>query len=226
MSRTILSVGGSIIIPKTGFSIPFLQSFRKMILKEVAKGKTFIIVVGGGATCRAYQSTASAVAPMSKVDLDWLGIHTTRYNAQFVRFLFQDVAYKDVVLNPTIEIKTKKPIIIAAGYEPGCSTDTDAVMLAKTYCVTHLLNLSNIDFAYDKDPNVHPDAQKIESISWKKFREIVGNEWNPGMSAPFDPIASKMAQKLGMTVSILNGTNLKEVQKAINGKKFVGTQIG
>ena len=53
----------------------------------------------------------------------------------------------------------------------------------------------------------------------------MGNKWNPGKNAPFDPIASKEAQKLGLTVAILKGTNLKEVDRAVTGGDFKGTLI-
>ena len=129
----ILSVGGSIIIPKTGFNVPFLKKFRKLILDEVKKGEKFILVIGGGGTCRQYQDAARKAVPLSSTDLDWIGIHTTVFNANFVRFLFKDHAYKEVIQNPTKKVKTNKSIIIAAGWKPGCSTDKDAVLLAKTY---------------------------------------------------------------------------------------------
>lgn len=226
-SRIILSVGGSIIIPKTGFDIPFLKAFRSTILKEIKKGHQFIIVIGGGGTCRQYQAAARAVDPkLTPFDLDMIGIHTTYYNAQFVRHLFKDIAYGEIMINPTKKIKTSKPLIIGCGWKPGCSTDKDAVLAAKTYKVKEVINLSNIDYVFDRDPNEHKDAQVIRDMTWKQFREqVVGHAWKPGMSAPFDPIASKQAEQLKLSVSILRGTNLPEVVKAINGKKFEGTII-
>lgn len=226
MALKILSVGGSIIIPKTGFDIGFLKSFRKLILKHVKKGDRFILVIGGGATCRQYQDAAQKVVKMSLEDLDWLGIYTTVFNAQFVRFLFKDVAFEKIITNPHEKVKTKKSILIGAGYKPGASTDIDAVFLAETYGATEILNLSNIEYVYTKDPRKFLDAKKIEKIDWKTFRkEIVGNTWIPGANAPFDPIASRRAEKIGLKVSILQGTNLKEVDRALSGKKFVGTII-
>ena len=223
---TIVSVGGSIIIPKTGVDIAFLKEFKKMILARVKKQEKFIFVIGGGATCRQYQTAAAEVSKLTSEDLDWIGIHTTVFNAQFVKYLFKDVAYKDVIQNPKKKVKTNKPILIAAGYEPGHSTDMDAVLLAKTYGAKEVINLSNIAYVYDKDPNKFSDAQKIEQIDWARFRkEIVGMKWVPGANAPFDPVASQLAQKLGLTVKILQGTNLKEVGKALSGKEFMGTCV-
>lgn len=222
----IISVGGSIIIPKTGFDIPFLKKFRSLILSEIKKGSRFILVIGGGSTCRLYQDGARQVADLSDIDLDWIGIHSTVFNAHFVKMLFKDVAYSDVLTNPTKKFKTSKSLIIASGWKPGCSTDKDAVLLAKTYGAKEMINLSNIEYVYDKDPNKFKDAQKIERIDWKTFRkDIVGSTWDPGKSAPFDPIASKEAEKLKLMVKILKGTDLEEVKKVLSGKKFQGTTI-
>ena len=222
----IISVGGSIIIPKTGFNIPFLKKFRQLILSEVKKGTKFVLIIGGGATCRQYQDALKKTVRIKDVDLDWMGIHTTMVNAQFVKLLFQDDAYKDVITDPRKKLKTNKPIIIAAGYKPGWSTDMDAVLMAKAYGAKDVINLSNIDYVYDKDPAKFKGAKKIEETDWKTFRrDVVGNTWDPGKNAPFDPIASREAQKLGLKVSILKGTNLPEVRKVLVGKKFKGTVI-
>ena len=225
-SLKILSVGGSIIIPKTGFDIEFLKKFRSLILNQVKKGDRFILVIGGGATCRQYQDAAKKVVKMTDEDLDWLGIHTTIFNANFVRFLFKDIAFEKVITDPHKKIPTKKSVILAAGHKPGASTDIDAVFMAKTYGASEIINLSNIEYVYTKDPNKFPDAKKIERIDWATFRkEVVGDKWTPGFNAPFDPIASTQAQKMGLKVSILQGTNLEEVKKALQGKKFKGTII-
>lgn len=222
----ILSVGGSIIIPKTGFDIVFLKKFRSLILSEVKKGNKFILVIGGGATCRDYQQTLTKVVKTSDTDLDWLGIYTTWFNAEFVKMLFVGYAHGEVIKNPTQKIKTNKPIIIAGGWKPGCSTDKDAVLLAQNFDAKEMINLSNIEYVFDKDPNKFSNAKKIEKINWPDFRKnVVGYKWVPGKNVPFDPMASALAEKLKLKVSILKGTNLVEVKKAIQGKKFKGTVI-
>ena len=222
----ILSVGGSIIIPKTGFDIEFLKKFRNLILGRVKRGEKFILIIGGGDTCRQYQNAAKAIVSISEFDLDVLGTSATVFNANFVRLLFKEQSYPEVIQDPTQKVKTNKPIIVAAGWRPGCSTDKRAIMHANNYGAKEVFNLSNIEYVYDKDPNKYPDAQKIEKISWTDFRrDIVGYKWEAGANKPFDPIASQLAQKLGMKVVIVNGTDLKEVTKALNGQKFKGTII-
>jgi len=226
----IISVGGSIIIPKTGFDIQFLKKFRQLILTRVKKGEKFVLVIGGGATCRVYQEALTSVVKLPNTDLHWLGIYTTWYNAEFVRLMFGKYASPFVIKDPTDEKILKQvqndKIIIAGGWQPGFSTDTDSVILARQFSAKELLNLSNIDYVYDKDPRKFEDAKKIEKIGWPEFRKkIVGYKWLPGKNSPFDPIASDLAQELGLKVAVLNGNNLKEVEKALNGKPFKGTII-
>ncbi len=223
----VLSIGGSIIIPPSGFDTKFLQSFRRLILKHVKLGKQFVLVIGGGATCRQYQDGLKKTIKISNTDLDWMGIATTVLNAEFIKFLFgSKLTYKEVLRDPDYKVKTKKSIIIAAGDKPGRSTDDDAVKLASVYGAKTLMNLSNISYVYDKDPNKYKNAKKIKRISWKDFRKnIVGNVWDPGKNAPFDPIASRRAEQLGLCVEILKGTDLKQVDRALFGKSFEGTIV-
>src|SRR3989338_11271035 len=222
---TILSVGGPIIIPKTGFDVEFLKKFRDLILEQVRLGKKFILVIGGGATARSYQETLKGCGVTQNEELDWMGIDATAINANFMRRLFGEAAYEKTVVKPTRMVKTDKPIIIAAGYKPGWSTDTDAVLWAKAYGAKEIFNLSNVDYVYDSDPNVNPSAQKFENLTWKRFRKIVGSKWVPGANVPFDPIAAKKAAKLGLKVGFVKGTSLPEVKLAITGQKFNGTVI-
>ena len=97
--------------------------------------------------------------------------------------------------------------------------------LAKIYGARQIINLSNIDFVYTKDPRKFKGAKKITATSWKNFRKIVGNKWDPGKNLPFDPTAAKLAERLKLKVIIANGKNLKNLQRILQGKKFQGTTI-
>ena len=219
--RVIISVGGSIVVPETP-DAKFLKGLRKLI-KSYSNKFRFVLIIGGGKTCRHYHKAAKGVINMKDIDLDWLGIHTTWLNAYLVKTIFKDIAYKDVIINPTKKINFDK-VAVAGGWRPGCSTDYDAVLLARNVGAKTVINMTNVDYLHDKDPRKYKTAKKIENISWKGFRKIVGDKWNPGMNAPFDPIASKMAQRLDMRLVLL-GNKLDNLKKYLDGKKFKGSVV-
>lgn len=223
----VLSLGGSMINGRDGLNVNFLKNFKAFILSHVKAGYRFVIVCGGGRVCREYQDAAKAVGTDKFSDLDWIGIYTTHFNANFMKILFGKLAQDEIVIAEKNKIKWTKSVLLSGGWQPGHSTDFDAVILAKKYGAKMMVNLSNIEYVFDKDPNKFSDAKKIENISWKEFRKIVGNKWVPGANAPFDPIASREAEKLKLKVVVMNGQNLVELGKVLKGEeKIVGTIIG
>lgn len=220
----IISLGGSLIVPNE-IDIEFLKSFKELIIKKINEGNRFVIVTGGGKICRKYQDGAKQLSNPSNEDLDWIGIASLRLNAELIRVIFEEYAHHIVVKNFKDEFDFDKSIIVGSAYKPGQSTDWGSVVAGKKLGAKKIINLSNIDYAYDKDPNKFPDAKKIEAISWEEYRNLIPHEWNPGLSTPFDPIASKMAEEESMTVYILNGKNIANLENCLNGEEFSGTKI-
>ncbi len=225
----VLSLGGSLVVPKTGIDTQFLKEFNTFIRHQVSvKKRRFFIVVGGGETAGRFINAGKETLghELTNEDLDWLGIHSTRLNAQLVRTIFRDIADPRVIKHYEIILKIDQPIAVAAGWKPGWSTDFCAVTLSDDYNIKDVINLSNIDKVYDKDPKVDASAKPIDTISWKDYRAMVGDTWTPRMNVPFDPIASKLAEQLAIRVKVLNGKNLENLELALDNKPFVGTTIG
>jgi len=221
----VISLGGSLICPDR-IDTGFLKRFKEIIEKHIKKGSRFILITGGGRTARNYQSAANEITGVDKDDLDWLGIHATMINAHLIRTIFRKHARPRINHDPTEKIDDfKEKILVASGWKPGCSTDYDAVLLAKQFGVKKVINLSNIDYVYDKDPSKFPDAKPFKEMKWKEFRQIFGDKWDPGLNVPFDPVASKEAETDQMTVYIINGANLENLDDLLEGKEFVGTTI-
>lgn len=221
----VFSVGGSLIVPDS-IDVKFLKSFRELILKHIKKGQRFAIVTGGGRTARNYMNAAGSVTKILNEDKDWLGIYSTHLNGNLVKTIFKKNSHPTLIEDPTKKINFKEDILIAAGWKPGCSTDYDAVLLAKNIGAKKIVNLSNIDFVYDKDPRKFSDAKKIKNITWKDFRnKVLPKKWSPGLSSPFDPVAAKEAEKLNMEVVILNGKKIRNLDKYLNNEIFNGTII-
>lgn len=223
----VMSVGGSLIVPDAIDTL-FLTDFKNMIERQVAfSGRRFIIIAGGGKTARRYQDAAAKVTELDPEDLDWMGIHATRLNGHLLRTIFRDTAHPEMITNPDeiIDVPKDTPIVIAAGYRPGASTDLRAVQIAIHRGATRLMNLSNIDYVYTDDPRRDPDAKKIEDIAWPEFMRLIPTEWNPGLSSPFDPVAARTAQAHNLEVTIINGQKIVEIENYLDSKPFMGTRI-
>lgn len=228
--RMVMSVGGSLIVPEEGIDTKFLNDLNDFVRRELAANvaRQFFLVAGGGRTARHYIDAAQEVIghKLNRDDLDWLGIHSSRLNAHLIRTIFRDIAHEYIIKHYEIIRKVTEPVVVAAAWKPGWSTDYDAVLLCEDYGMNTVINLSNIDQVYTDDPKKNPDAKPLEHISWEEFRKMVGDEWVPGMNAPFDPIASKKAEELGVKVVVMNGRNFENLDNFLKGKPFVGTTIG
>lgn len=223
----IISLGGSLIVPDE-IDWKFVKNFKKIIEKYIKKKYRFIIITGGGKTARKYIEAAAKMENITDEDKDWIGIHATRMNAHFIRTIFRKSAHPRINKNPHgLEdfYNFKEPILVASGWRPGFSTDYDAVVIAKYFGVKKIINFSNINYVFNKDPKKYKGAKPIKNISWRDFRKMVGNKWSPGLNAPFDPIASKFAAESGLEVTIMNGKKLKNLENYLKGKKFKGTLI-
>ena len=211
------------MICPNGYDFYFLKKFKTLVENYKKKYK-FVIICGGGKLARNFQEIASKSSKLNNEELDWLGIYATKINAHIVKSIFDNCAEEFVVSNPTKKLNFKKNVLIAAGWLPGWSTDYDAVLLAKNLGIKEIINMSNVDYVYDKDPKKYKDAKKIEKISWDDFNKLISGRWKAGMNAPFDTVAAKEAQKAGMRVAII-GKDLKNLDNLLQSKKFRGTII-
>ena len=223
----VMSVGGSLIVPDA-IDTTFLSSLKSLIEHGTSvNGRRFIIITGGGKTARRYADAAKAVSDLDNEDLDWLGIHATRLNGHLLRTIFKKTAHPVMITNPDDVLDAPKdaPLLVAAGYRPGASTDLRAVQIAQRIGSQKVINLSNTDYVYTDNPNTNPDAMKIEDITWTDFRKLIPETWDPGLSSPFDPIAAKEAQANGIEVACINGNDLSSLEHYLNEEPFIGTRI-
>ncbi len=223
----VMSVGGSLIVPDQ-IDTSFLSDLKALIEHQIAAyGRHFIIIAGGGKTARRYQEAAGSVSELDPEDIDWMGIHATRLNGHLLRTIFRDIAHPVMITNPDdiIDVPRATPLVIAAGYRPGSSTDLRAVQIAKHRGATKLMNLSNINYVYTADPRTDLTAEKIEDITWHEFLKLIPTEWNPGLSSPFDPVAAREAEAAHIEVVIINGKKPEEIEKYLEGEPFIGTRI-
>jgi len=220
-----MSLGGSVMVPEE-IDEQFLKKFRDFIFKKTALGYKFIIITGGGKTCRKYNQAAINVANATTLEQDWLGIETTKLNALLLKTILKNKA-NPILLDSRGKIKSfgKYSIIIGCGWKPGSSSDLDAAQTAADFNIKTVINLSNQDYVYTADPKKDKNAAPIIEISWKDYLKLIPKKWVSGMNTPFDPIAAKVAIKNNLKVIMANGKNLANLEKILTDKKFKGSAI-
>jgi len=218
--KVILSLGGSLIVPEA-VDENFLIKLKSFLKELLSKGHKIGIICGGGSTARKYTNSNLELSPIQK---DNLGISATRLNALLVSYVLSDLKADKIFTNTSIMAKAfGKKIVISGGTVPGHTTDYIAGELAKKVKADAVINLTNVDGVYDKDPRKFTDAEKFEKMTWKEFFDFFKIEFNPGMNFAFDPVAAKLCQKNKIKVIIMKGTDFDNLKNFFDGKKFIGT---
>lgn len=220
----VISLGGSVIVPNEVDTI-FLKKFRGLVLNFTKKGGRAVIVAGGGFTNKKYNQAVGEMRKATSRDMDWLGIAATKLNAELLRVIFGEAAHKKVIDNPTKKIKTAKKIIIGSGWLPGCSSDKDAVLWARNMGTKTVVNFSDIDYIYDKDPKKFKNAKPLRKLSWREYKKLIGNKWIPRMHAPFDPVAARLAERLDIKVVVIN-RDINNFKSFLSDHAFRGSELG
>lgn len=220
----VIAMGGSLLIPDT-IDISFLKHLKEMMKTLIEQNYQVVLVIGGGKYCRHYQNAAREFNNVNDLDLDWIGIKTIHLNCELVIRSFSDLdIYENVVLKPSDILGIENGLIIVGAWEPGCSSDTDAVEIAENLKASRIINFSHTSHVYSEDPRINPDAERFDKLSWEEYIKLIPAEWTPGLSAPFDPVASRIAQEKGLTVAIL-GASIENLENYLNSNDFKGTII-
>ena len=223
--KFIIALGGSVAFPEK-VNVSYLKKFYLFIKNEIRKKKKFVIVCGGGYITRKYQKAVAKITKVPNEDKDWIGIHSTRLNAHFLRTVFRKES-DPVVFDERFKLKdfNKCPIVIASGWRPGWSTDYVAVQIAADFKVKEVIILGKPDYVYTADFRRYKKAKPIKQISWKDYLKLIPSKWSPGSHSPVDPIAAKLASREKIRVIVADGKKLNNFKKILQGQKFKGTII-
>ena len=226
-STVVIDLGGSLVAPD-GVDEAFVRDFIATITGLVeSRGTRFAIVVGGGAVARRYQqSLREVVDSPDDAGLDWVGVAATRLNAELIRHAFGSLCSDPVATDPTAVDDISGTVLIGAGWKPGFSTDYDAVVISGQLGARLVIRATNTPGVYTSDPASDPSARLIERMTWAQLIEMVGSKWTPGASLPFDPEATREAQRLGIDAVVADGRDLENLKAIVEKRPFTGTLIG
>lgn len=223
----VISIDGKLIVPNK-IDTNFLAKFKTLIIDESGdKNLRFILITGGGNLRRQYQKATNSILALNDQDIDWLGIHATRLNGQLLTAVFHSISYPEIItdVNEILDVPDKYKLIVTSGYRPGTSTDLQAIKIANLVHASKVINLSHVDYIYDKNPNTHNDAKPLMNLSWTEFLKIVSDTWDPTHNTPFDPQAARLAQEHNLNVAHISGFDLSQVKNYLNDEAFVGTKL-
>ncbi len=229
MQTICISLGGSIVSKEKGVDVGFIERFGEMIKKD--KTHKFIIIVGGGYVNRTYLNQVRE-AVQDDTLLDAMGIYFTRINAMTVKGIFErenmDVHSSIVRDLETLALVNKvHKIVLMGGLIPGITTDCVGIMAAEATRAGTLINMSNVDHVYDKDPRAHKDAKPFGKMSYDQLISLAAEADSRQAKANFifDLVACKLAKRSHVKVKFVK-EDIKQLQAAINGDNFGGTVVG
>ncbi|MBI5046556.1 UMP kinase [Candidatus Micrarchaeota archaeon] len=224
--NVVLSVGGSSINPNGEPDLNFLKAMANMIKESKWN---FGILTGGGYTARKYADSARGLGA-SEYEADCIGITSTIQNAQlFIAALSAagvDV-YKKALGDFEIARSCKNKAVVMGGMVPGMTTDSDAVLLAEATGAKRLVNISNVNGIYDRNPNKNPNAKKYAKMTYEQLVKLAAKSdmRMAGTHFVFDMLACKLIARSKIETHFVSGANMNDIKNAIEGKKHNGTVV-
>ncbi len=196
---------------------PYIQEISSVLL-GLKKKMVVGVVIGMGK--RGEKALLNArKKKVSEYDLDLIAIKETRKNALLLR---KTLGLKGPVPTTINEARTearRKGITVMGGTVPGHTTNTVGALLAEALGAKKLLNCTNIDGVYTKDPKKHKSAKKFSKLKFEKLIAIAAEQ--DGRSARshfvFDLLASKLIARSKIKTFIIHGAP-EEIKSTLNGK--------
>lgn len=253
---TVIKLGGSILSPKVptsknSYSIPFDYSFAVELLNHMKKWQSqkylnrLAVIIGGGFLNKQYLETTMAFIKSDNLDTeeishnlkDHIGLASIALNAHVflmlaTSFFGEKEVYQDVIKYKLydnladIKIGEYNKLVVGGGNHPGHSSDLDALLLAKFFNTKQIISMKNVDGVYDKDPNSNPDAKYFKHLTWKEYKEIIGEiEYEPRSHFPIDVVAAKEAEESNVEFIVMDGRDIVNVEKFLKGESSKCTSI-
>lgn len=229
MDKVVISFGGSVVAPAEP-DPAYLRAVAERI-QAWSRDLQVLVVVGGGQPARKYIHLARGLS-VGEEDLDRIGVMATRLNAQLLQSLLHawgaPVA-RELPTDTARALALSKPgiIVVMGGTTPGHSTDFVAAELAVAGRAARLVNVTNVDGVYTKDPAQHPDAEHKPRLDFDELLQIIEEEeWTTaGAPGVLDGPATVLIATNGVRTCVVGGKDLDNVEQAVRGHPFHGTVV-
>tara|TARA_B100001564_G_scaffold287777_1_gene251111 strand:+ start:67 stop:771 length:705 start_codon:yes stop_codon:yes gene_type:complete len=232
MRTRVATLGGSLLRPEVEDRHEWLIELCKAVNDVISSGYKLALVIGGGAPAREGIELAKPILNANTEALDRIGIAATRLNATIVAEALIEAGNDVAPLIPiniqdAVEYSENHAIVVMGGTEPGHTTDTVAIQLAKELGAECCIIATNVGHVYSSDPRKNEHAKKFRKMTHQELLEIVGpaEHRNAGRSAVIDPIGASIAKEAQMNLAVLDGRDIERLRAALNGESFEGTNV-
>jgi uridylate kinase len=222
----VLSVGGSILL--TGDADERFLPELATLLRKVAQDLPLIITVGGGRIARDYIRLGRALG-LTETELDELGIDVSRLNARLLAAVIGPPCppHPPTSLADAVREAHRSRIITLGGTEPGHTTDGVAGLLAERLRAQRLVNATRVPGLFERDPRKDPAARRIDKLDYPGFRKMVdaAATGTAGQQFVFDRLGLESLARAKIPLRIVEGRDLPNLERALRGESFAGTEI-
>ncbi len=193
-------------------------------------GTQVALVIGGGNLWRGREGIAHG---MERATADYIGMIGTVMNALVLQDALERAGVTTraltalemrAVAEPYIRrrairhLEKGRVVIFAGGTgNPYFTTDTAAALRAMEIDADIVIKATKVDGVYDSDPNINPDAQKFESLSYI-------DALNRRLKV-LDSTAISLCMDNNLPILVLNLWHEGDLVRAVSGE-HVGTVIG
>ena len=179
--RVLLKLSGEALMGDEDYGIDpkVLNRLAREVIEASEAGAEIALVIGGG---NIFRGAGLAASGMDRVTGDHMGMLATVINALAMQDALEKVGGKARVMsalkvNDVCEdyirrravrhLEKRRLVIFAAGTgNPFFTTDSGAALRAIEIGADVLLKATKVDGVYDKDPKKHPDAVKLDTLTY------------------------------------------------------------
>lgn len=223
--KIIIKLGGSFLF-RGGPNTKYLKEISDMVRRLAAKYQ-FIVIVGAGETAKNYIEAARLLGANESY-FDLIGIDVARLNARLFIASLGDLAYREPCKNfeEVTAAEATGKVVVLGGLVPGQSTDAVAAEVAEYLDASRLVIAKDVDYVYSDDPAKNPGAVKYEKLSKDQLVDIISKtKMRAKQYSVIDIVASMIIHRARFSSVIVNGADVKNMEKAIVGDSFKGTRI-
>ncbi len=222
----VVSLGGSVLLTGDG-DRPYLERLADL-LHRIGSELPLVVTTGGGRTAREYIRLGRELG-LTEVELDELGIEVTRLHARLLaaRLGPPTPAHPPATIAQAVHELARGSPVVLGGTEPGHTTDGVAALLAVRLRAARLVNATDVDGIYERDPRVDPSARRVPRMRWPQFRAAVhaATSGEAGQNFLFDRLGADTLARAGIPLLVVAGRDLENLEAAIRGRTFAGSRV-